>query len=809
MKKIYFSLVSLLFLLLGSCAENTLDLPVKQDGENILVQFSVNLPAYKLPKTRAIDENAVSNLYLLVFDEKGDFLKRTQATLTNQTGNTGNFSVTLPASNKKRYIHFIANYDWSSFDDAAALYKNEGELIAPMYADNNMNMWARVELVTGINANSFVGNTVNLIRNMAKVTVVNNATNLTNVQFAVHRASTRGTVAPFNTTTYTFTEGTLTEPIGVAYTRNEPFIAITEPQYIYGRRNKTSGANYTCVIVSGTYNGVTNYYKLDIIDTDKNRYDIERNFHYQVTINSVLKEGYTSAEGALNGAAANNVSLDPIIEKYPIISDGVSKLEVDKTLHVFVRDGSTLETTFKYFPDINSNTVNNTGVTATLHEDNPAAPVVNGTLSIDIASGKITANINNVPTDNSIRRASIIVKQGELSRTIRLELRPAYTFSTVLINGEDPAVITGTQGTAAILTFTMPNEFPDDLLPYPVRIYTNTMTPTTTGLQMGMENGGNVYYILNVTTKGLQEVNFKTNLSGSQEVVYIRGDLFETGSAGYNINSLTGNISYTLAGTTSPVLRSETNNLRSTKGFINIPTTDGIYNWRYPASLTNTEQVLISFRKQYSSSVTRMFTANVTLNGLNTNPNINLTHTSSIIHGAITYGSSNTPVPAGSVTTVSAGGSVEIVANGEYEYTFPIAGTPPATATVTSLVKISNNVYEEYTATVNFADVAVGNPVHLGTKSRIIIYGNITYAGANLVPSNSSATDYQAAINGTTTANIFTVYATGKYRLSLPGNTAENASIRLRFRTWWGGTWYSATKTLADLRTNSNMNLVN
>ncbi len=72
----------------------------------------------------------------------------------------------------------------------------------------------------------------------------------------------------------------------------------------------------------------------------------------------MTKEGYTSFTDALEGASHNNTALDPIIEKYPIISDGVSKLQVEKTLIIITEPNKPISVWANYYPDLNSNTIN-------------------------------------------------------------------------------------------------------------------------------------------------------------------------------------------------------------------------------------------------------------------------------------------------------------------------------------------------------------------------------------------------------------------------------------------------------------------
>ncbi len=522
MKKIKYFIIILLIGFIGCAQDNIVD-PQIEEGTEVTVSFEVVVPEYNIMKANG----GVNDLHALVFDENGYLIVRRQVQeIVSQTETGGVFKVTLPSSTTKRIVHFISNYDWSTFNDVSQLGSNEASVVALM-STNQAVFWSREVLDNGISENSFQGNPVTLLRNQAKISVTSVATNFTYEGFTIHNTPEKGTVAPFNATTLQFDENAISEPINVGLIPALQTNITTDEQYLFERKNKNA-SEITTVIVKGTFNGNSYFYKIDLIDSDKVRYNIQRNYHYVVKINSVSKEGYTNFADALAGASHNNTALDPIIERYPMISDGFSKLEVERTLVIHTNVNQPFTVWYKYYPDINSNVSNNDGVSVTLAND---GAIADGTFSFDNTTGTISATTASTQSATPTE-ARIIVSKGNLARTIRVILRTPYSFSPITINDLNPAQLINNQEVNAALQYFIPNDFPDELLPLSVNIYSQGLYPAEPGLEMFVE-GGIIRYVHHTNTKGVQTVRFKTNQNNFAETVYIRSDYFSEGSIAY------------------------------------------------------------------------------------------------------------------------------------------------------------------------------------------------------------------------------------------------------------------------------------
>lgn len=704
-------------IIIAGCSQDVIIIPDQQiqEGEEVAVSFNTIIPEFKTVVTRA--NGGVNDMYVLVFDENGNYIARRQATLSNQTETGGTFIVQLPSSSNSRIVHFISNYDWSGFNDIAGL--NEATVVA-LLSTSSTTFWSRVELENGISSTSFSGLTVSLLRNQAKISVVNEADELTFNGFTIHNKPSKGSVAQYSSTTG-FEEGVITEPLDMTLIPAQSSDISTDEKYLFERKNAYA-TDITTVIVRGNYNGQQYYYKIDLIDLEKNRYDIERNYHYIVKIKTVTRAGYTSFNDALEGASHNNTALDPIIEKYPIISDGISKLEVEKTLVILTKPNQQFSVWAKYFPEIDSETVDNSGVTVSIQSGNTS--IVGSSLNFDSNTGVISATgLGQLPLEQG--EARIIVTKGDLARTIRVVLRTPFSFDPITINNQNPGLIPDDQSSDATLKFNIPNDFPDDLFPLLIEIHTQGLYPAATGLEMVVESG-QIHYIYRATQRGEQTINFKTNRSDNSETVTLKADYFADGAVSYSrITVFQGNITY---GNNNNIPNNAT--VTASTGSITIPST-GIYSYAPPSNYNVDTQVNLEYVNEVASN---------TSGGSWFDPGIN------------------------------------------------------------------QSFHEYYSATSTIGHMYDNGDLNL-VIDRFIVTGRIRYTTST----NNNYNNLQNVPNGATLTVAGTAGANGvmlsaqRYQLNIPGTAADNATIRVTYRT--SGTDYYVDTTVGALRSNQYMQL--
>ena len=148
-----------------------------------------------------------------------------------------------------------------------------------------------------------------------------------------------------------------------------------DPFYMYERRNTFVSVNVpsTFLLIRGQYNGSTDYsyYKLDLVYTkdettlQKEYYNILRNFHYAVTIESVSGAGYDNPFDAAIHAASNNLSGSIDLRDLTNISDKQDRLFVSYTDMTIVNSGTLTaerEIQYKYVKGLSTDTKTNDNV---------------------------------------------------------------------------------------------------------------------------------------------------------------------------------------------------------------------------------------------------------------------------------------------------------------------------------------------------------------------------------------------------------------------------------------------------------------
>ncbi|MBR8774354.1 hypothetical protein IX306_001481 [Porphyromonas levii] len=374
-----------------------------KEGERFTATVGVNndLLNQQLLRAGGIEDIAlVSNLRVLVFDENHNFLYSEDAELLNSTEDlTGVidylpdhdqaevkkirlFKVSLISSSKKRYVHFVANHDWTGFtQDYYAVGTSAGELLTTSSLVNTVEdlwgsdpkklaLWSIVE-ADQLNEDTFKQRVVKLLRNYSKVTV--NTTKLDDVNtiseafvmqsFAICNVYDRGTVAPFVTSGYAFEfpydPPTSTTPVDVKIVNDEDavkddpasltLINKNDPYFLFEKDN-TKPYKRSYLIIKGTRTNTatgvneTRYYKVDLVKSMVGErvaayFPIIRNKHYVVNINGVTSDGFKTIQEAIDSPAGNNVFADVKLQDFQKISDGTSTLLVDPIQLVVVKPG--------------------------------------------------------------------------------------------------------------------------------------------------------------------------------------------------------------------------------------------------------------------------------------------------------------------------------------------------------------------------------------------------------------------------------------------------------------------------------------
>ncbi len=164
---------------------------------------------------------------------------------------------------------------------------------------------------TGINDNTTIGtdtDKLQLGRAVAQIVVKNTATNFTLLAVsAVVNAPKRGVLHNLSTTA---PPAMVSGDAVVNYKKTTGDIALatgnttsSNPVYLY----ESETNNNTSLVIKGTYQSKTYYYKMDLLDNNKNEINILRNYRYTFNITEVNDVGHGSVEEAINAEAFNHI----------------------------------------------------------------------------------------------------------------------------------------------------------------------------------------------------------------------------------------------------------------------------------------------------------------------------------------------------------------------------------------------------------------------------------------------------------------------------------------------------------------------
>ena len=581
MKKILFTIFSLF--LLTACSQDELDVPAQlQQGKSETVQltFNVKVPEVQSAASRAFGEDAtLSTLSLVVFDDQGWFLYPAEATRNlgvNMTDET-EFTVELYKSSSPRIIHFVGNCDVSGIGTG----NHESAISSLNVTGKKDAYWQRIRLDEITDNVPDAMKPVHLVRNFAKITVTNGATDdngsFKYTGFTVIHTESYGSVAPYiggesvafanyvqsdnacvtydnllgqgfkgSVPSASTAENTFN---GTTFSETLTYKAEDTPYYMYERSNE-DGATY--LIIEGTWDGEETYYKVDILKEAENGpatyYNILRNFAYNITIDKVAGKGASSPEDAAKGAASNNIFASTDLQHLTNMSDGTARLFVNYTSKTLVSSAPvTLE--FLFIPDYTDapTTSANSSIQIQVGEgsafENVSTAVHNSTNVENAGYSYITITPNEPGTLPKEQTITLYDTETGLQRTVKYTLREAYEFVKVETNGADGL---SAIGDAFEYKFTLPDGMPESLFPmtFLIEAYPQTIYPNT-----GNDSNGDAYASMPATTLeqsfGYERTvtweeysashtitcGFKVNTTDYATIISVSHDLFKTGMA--------------------------------------------------------------------------------------------------------------------------------------------------------------------------------------------------------------------------------------------------------------------------------------
>lgn len=534
---------------LAACTDDSGNGPLVREN-NMRINLKVSVPAW-MKVTRAdgmsVDGTA-RDFQLLCFDNDGYFIGRRKVTFTYTQGEPsgGTLTGTIPSTTCR--IHFIANGDFSSFNDTESMGVNESSVISSLTSadgDKQMAYWGYKRFSTPDEMAAFLNagtNTVYILRDRAMITVENKASGIVSIQSAVCNGLEKGTVAPFDKTNlsspfgYDDAKGVnfITLPIDQSQFSNPSDVSAAGiAQYVF--ENSNSSDNPLVVILKVTYTDNTvKYHKILLINNDYNPITIIRNHQYNIVVDKLVEElGYDSFSDALNGIASNNPFLY-IEDIIPGVSDTYNTLTITKgTTQIFHSSGvqtidfnyvaseaGTSASSFQTGWIVNNGIANQQDCSITAYDPSTG-------------NGQIAIKLNDVSRTPQFGTLYIKDKNG-LIRKIHVVSINNYQFGNLTLS---PSSAVGTSAASTLtLTFTIPDNYPTVLLPLKIKFASNDLNPTNQ-LGISVESTSdinqpwNFWYTYWATATGTHTLKFqtvRTNTAGYTGMLYISAADFET-----------------------------------------------------------------------------------------------------------------------------------------------------------------------------------------------------------------------------------------------------------------------------------------
>ncbi len=491
---------------------------VRVEDESVSVSASMAVPSLVMATRAFSDEADLANLhlYLVEFVDNGNPLINTFSRIyeaEDESVDTGagivNFDVTLRATASPRILHLVA---LPKGETLTADYGVEATVIPGLKTSGGVEAyWRRLSFPDGYCSPSGDGawrplpglretlTGVGLIRNFAKISITDNASDFQLTGYEIINNPKQGSVAPWDASGNTFPEFVAadgnpleykdiksqykgTVPANVEYSNQAGSSALTipngvTPKYIYER--PASDLNHTYLILKGIRKGQEMYYKLDIGQNDAtglfNFYPILRNFDFHITLNSVNADGYKSVSEAVEGLVFNNLSFDLELSNLLNMSDGKEIVFVNFTTAVLTSpDEQTIEFKYRYKNLTTNKYDNDTGLSRIgLVEGDVIKKIVDkGTGSDNWHTVELTINPASAETKT---QSFTIVKKSGLGRTVNLVLHQRWEFENLTtykgslhnwtLSTPDKGVVAADASAPFTLFFDLPDNLPSAVFP--------------------------------------------------------------------------------------------------------------------------------------------------------------------------------------------------------------------------------------------------------------------------------------------------------------------------------------------------------
>lgn len=506
-------------------------------GDQMELKFKASICDEQEVSTRNVDPDGwgLQTLWLFCFDKDGAFIGRSQASLGREPITSAERTFSAIVSSRTRIVHLLANQVLDGvFNDNDNLGAHEKTVMTGLEStSSSMVYWGRVNHADLESAETFqttFGNEViPMWRNHAAITYDSeNLPEILQVEgFAICNYYANGTSVPFNSASNKFDweanwidNPFITTPLNHTKASDSEDIDTEKTTYIYETNNQ--GEDELYLIFKLNINGNTGYYKVAMVDENKDPLPIYRNYKYTIKFDKNRAPTIAASpdfESAKKAAPINNtwVAVSAEIPSIGNNEQGILSI-VGETTKIYETGGEkTLEYTY---------TGKETPVVSWITDDGVA---VSENLKHQFSGGKGTVTFTaNQMKEGEVHRGTLRVKAGPLVRYIKIVTVKKFEFTPVWCSS-------GVEGSKAnedvALTFVVPETYPQELLPLRCLISTSELSGNgavkldviyADDPDYGEANGLGYKYLYLAETVGQHRIYFQTNYSANQPAGIIK-----------------------------------------------------------------------------------------------------------------------------------------------------------------------------------------------------------------------------------------------------------------------------------------------
>ena len=497
------------------------------DGE-MIVDLMLDGPMAG-PGTRSYisgNETAISTIKMLCFDGEGAFITARDGEVTAEDATHGTLKGSVPANTCR--IHFLANFEGLDLSSFSMGTPEKTMMKSPQLSsgkDDAVRFWGyhKESSMSAMAAYLHGSNTLILIRDRAKVNVINEDSDIESIQWTVTHGLNKGFVAaasasdnnnPYDNTYSTATILTEYRSSGIYDDFTEETAdwssagpEVAKAQFLFENSNSTVPVK---IIVKAVFkNGKgTRYHTILLQDAYKKMYRIFRNQSFVLTIKDLPDAGTTTSIGSDNFADAlttTNYSNNPfaqVAREVSEVNDDSYKLTVESVSKVFNSgtSGMIYFTFTKHEGTSTSFEAADFEASWEPKEDTDQRPDVstvttNPTVSYNKTTGEgtITFPLNTVNTILKYNTLQLVSPTG-LTRYVDVYSISHFSFasSPALVDNGTKRTVGNYQRETYKLTFALPDNIPSSLYPLTVKMYSSTLVPFSDNSATAPHNSFNI-----------------------------------------------------------------------------------------------------------------------------------------------------------------------------------------------------------------------------------------------------------------------------------------------------------------------------